>query len=121
MSTKSTTMMPPMLRSRSWRATSSHASRLFADMDKEGNRNRKSTRLNSSHLGISYAVFCLKKKKNCLACPSGAVESLLKKFECCASPPGLPLQPAQSFHTLHAAPEGGGSSISLNVLALPGI
>src|SRR5262245_42030144 len=24
--------------------------------------NRKSTRLNSSHLGISYAVFCLKKK-----------------------------------------------------------
>src|SRR5437899_3686027 len=28
----------------------------FADLD------RKSTRLNSSHLGISYAVFCLKKK-----------------------------------------------------------
>src|ERR1035438_6226788 len=26
---------------------------------------RKSTRLNSSHLGISYAVFCLKKKQNC--------------------------------------------------------
>src|ERR1035441_9060787 len=26
------------------------------------NRDRKSTRLNSSHLGISYAVFCLKKK-----------------------------------------------------------
>src|SRR6266566_5026934 len=26
--------------------------------------NRKSTRLNSSHLVISYAVFCLKKKKN---------------------------------------------------------
>src|SRR5258705_5393865 len=25
---------------------------------------RKSTRLNSSHLGISYAVFCLKKKNN---------------------------------------------------------
>src|SRR5471030_3335630 len=25
---------------------------------------RKSTRLNSSHLGNSYAVFCLKKKKN---------------------------------------------------------
>src|SRR5262245_64153832 len=29
-----------------------------------GNQDRKSTRLNSSHLGISYAVFCLKKKKN---------------------------------------------------------
>src|SRR5215831_8099196 len=28
-----------------------------------GDRDRKSTRLNSSHLGISYAVFCLKKKK----------------------------------------------------------
>src|SRR5256885_4973626 len=32
------------------------ASYLFAD--------RKSTRLNSSHLVISYAVFCLKKKKS---------------------------------------------------------
>src|SRR5690625_4161072 len=28
------------------------------------NRDRKSTRLNSSHVAISYAVFCLKKKKN---------------------------------------------------------
>src|SRR5947209_14389379 len=28
----------------------------------EGNRDRKSTRLNSSHANISYAVFCLKKK-----------------------------------------------------------
>src|SRR5438034_6200289 len=29
----------------------------------EGMRDRKSTRLNSSHTVISYAVFCLKKKK----------------------------------------------------------
>src|SRR2546426_6853589 len=29
-----------------------------------GVRDRKSTRLNSSHLVISYAVFCLKKKRN---------------------------------------------------------
>src|SRR2546422_2268239 len=29
-----------------------------------GDRDRKSTRLNSSHGYISYAVFCLKKKKN---------------------------------------------------------
>src|SRR5437899_9114871 len=29
----------------------------------EKQEDRKSTRLNSSHLGISYAVFCLKKKK----------------------------------------------------------
>src|SRR5713101_8905577 len=28
-----------------------------------GDRDRKSTRLNSSHMSISYAVFCLKKKK----------------------------------------------------------
>src|SRR5438067_7763697 len=28
-----------------------------------GARDRKSTRLNSSHVSISYAVFCLKKKK----------------------------------------------------------
>src|SRR3989454_5166680 len=31
--------------------------------DTEFDRDRKSTRLNSSHLVISYAVFCLKKKK----------------------------------------------------------
>src|SRR3712207_8958716 len=30
-------------------------------------RDRKSTRLNSSHANISYAVFCLKKKKKPLA------------------------------------------------------
>src|SRR3712207_8107104 len=29
-------------------------------------QDRKSTRLNSSHANISYAVFCLKKKKNTL-------------------------------------------------------
>src|SRR3712207_8996896 len=29
----------------------------------EGKQDRKSTRLNSSHANISYAVFCLKKKK----------------------------------------------------------
>src|SRR5699024_11982721 len=30
----------------------------------EPSRDRKSTRLNSSHVSISYAVFCLKKKNN---------------------------------------------------------
>src|SRR5256885_12668666 len=30
---------------------------------------RKSTRLNSSHLVISYAVFCLKKKTHCVTAP----------------------------------------------------
>src|SRR3712207_8563805 len=35
---------------------------LEAEVD--GEPDRKSTRLNSSHANISYAVFCLKKKKN---------------------------------------------------------
>src|SRR5256885_3629456 len=35
-------------------------------------RDRKSTRLNSSHLVISYAVFCLKKKWNTM--PEGAAQ-----------------------------------------------
>src|SRR2546426_4657689 len=34
--------------------------------ERERVRDRKSTRLNSSHLVISYAVFCLKKKKKIL-------------------------------------------------------
>src|SRR5256885_3647133 len=35
----------------------------LAPEDEEDREDRKSTRLNSSHLVISYAVFCLKKKK----------------------------------------------------------
>src|SRR5439155_25685646 len=34
-----------------------------ARLDPRRERDRKSTRLNSSHVAISYAVFCLKKKK----------------------------------------------------------
>src|SRR5437870_10311251 len=34
-----------------------------ADRIRERGRDRKSTRLNSSHVAISYAVFCLKKKR----------------------------------------------------------
>src|SRR2546426_1628070 len=37
---------------------------------------RKSTRLNSSHLVISYAVFCLKKKKESLSPPSSTASAL---------------------------------------------
>src|SRR5256885_11639316 len=36
---------------------------------------RKSTRLNSSHLVISYAVFCLKKKKNDILLPLHLADS----------------------------------------------
>src|SRR5690606_41522336 len=42
--------------------TVSHASSTLLDMSSRG-LDRKSTRLNSSHVKISYAVFCLKKKK----------------------------------------------------------
>src|SRR5690242_21343961 len=35
----------------------------IGDVMNTRNEDRKSTRLNSSHMSISYAVFCLKKKK----------------------------------------------------------
>src|SRR2546427_1741950 len=38
--------------------------KLFARQGEDLGGDRKSTRLNSSHSQISYAVFCLKKKKN---------------------------------------------------------
>src|SRR5690349_22776322 len=44
------------------------------DLGAEQRGDRKSTRLNSSHVEISYAVFCLKKKKttcSARALPSG--------------------------------------------------
>src|SRR5258705_1007836 len=37
-------------------------------IDRDRDSDRKSTRLNSSHLGISYAVFCLKKKNKPTNC-----------------------------------------------------
>src|SRR2546421_9407781 len=40
-----------------------HARHGGRDHHRHGRRDRKSTRLNSSHDQISYAVFCLKKKK----------------------------------------------------------
>src|SRR2546430_12895375 len=40
-----------------------HALGGFGVLDAQLGRDRKSTRLNSSHSQISYAVFCLKKKK----------------------------------------------------------
>src|SRR5205814_3466492 len=48
-----------------WVEKANQRRRRYYRLTAEGQRvlgNRKSTRLNSSHLGISYAVFCLKKK-----------------------------------------------------------
>src|SRR3712207_7660080 len=59
----------PAARLRPRRGVGAHAreqreARLPRDRDLEGGgEDRKSTRLNSSHANISYAVFCLKKKK----------------------------------------------------------
>src|SRR5437899_5043765 len=47
---------------------------------------RKSTRLNSSHLGISYAVFCLKKKNDPAAadlCPTRFISTALAPTPTC--------------------------------------
>src|SRR5256885_12671867 len=52
-------------------------------------RDRKSTRLNSSHLVISYAVFCLKKKKNS---PKNVQQPLQRLF-----------QPKCSYHPNHSS------------------
>src|SRR5690554_3410529 len=47
-----------------WRTGANEATTLTTDKDIKVEGDRKSTRLNSSHVRISYAVFCLKKKKN---------------------------------------------------------
>src|SRR5258705_8472148 len=58
-------LSPPRGRPRGCRVR--HARRDLATTTGQGHTDepdRKSTRLNSSHLGISYAVFCLKKKND---------------------------------------------------------
>src|SRR6266536_4416060 len=44
---------------------------------------RKSTRLNSSHEWISYAVFCLKKKKKCLIGRLTVEINLIQRLQRC--------------------------------------
>src|SRR2546426_5960309 len=51
------------LQARRDRPAGAFATRPGAPLRADGREDRKSTRLNSSHLVISYAVFCLKKKK----------------------------------------------------------
>src|SRR2546426_4511930 len=54
---------PPTEGSANGRTSIRMADRAYMLFASENTRDRKSTRLNSSHLVISYAVFCLKKKK----------------------------------------------------------
>src|SRR5258708_39970766 len=65
------TLFPYTTLFRSVRPYGTHNARLTAITAKNAQtkyfRDRKSTRLNSSHQIISYAVFCLKKKKYSLA------------------------------------------------------
>src|ERR1039457_7199175 len=58
------TLFPYTTLFRSRRCRGSRPSRIRRSGCGAGPRDRKSTRLNSSHLVISYAVFCLKKKKH---------------------------------------------------------
>src|SRR2546426_6080810 len=52
------------LRDAGWTDVFRVARASVAELAYSANVDRKSTRLNSSHLVISYAVFCLKKKKH---------------------------------------------------------
>src|SRR5437870_11294926 len=53
-------------------------------------RDRKSTRLNSSHVAISYAVFCLKKKKRPVEQPMQFVIALEASIAWTADPQSFP-------------------------------
>src|SRR2546430_9246902 len=81
----------------------------------EPEQDRKSTRLNSSHSQISYAVFCLKKKNNALApvhlrsrasrivLQIGLFAGAVSLFDAdIARPQRLVLFPVPDCHSLHA-------------------
>src|SRR5256885_11958304 len=81
-------------------------------------RDRKSTRLNSSHLVISYAVFCLKKKYPMLMLPwlevlRGA-DGVLAPFRTSQTTGGLLLLAVFAFYTYLAMPLTGGVSALLH-------
>src|SRR2546430_2864368 len=66
---------------------------------------RKSTRLNSSHSQISYAVFCLKKKNHQRPCPDGLrIASITHISHTFYNPPPAGQYTRPSEHNLHGAP-----------------
>src|SRR2546427_1884443 len=81
-------------------------------------RDRKSTRLNSSHSQISYAVFCLKKKT--LPPPETIVAAWLLAGADLEVPTGpLPLAPAQRHDDVRPPPPTGGGGPSGPARAVP--
>src|SRR3989454_8227022 len=70
----------------------SRFSKFVVETAHKGLIDRKSTRLNSSHLVISYAVFCLKKKKKILSVyyhcgaerPATGVLQIMASRTCCS-------------------------------------
>src|SRR5690242_20938455 len=63
---------------------------------------RKSTRLNSSHMSISYAVFCLKKKINREPGPAALPPTIV--HDVLAHDPGLLIPPRHAVAEHHGAP-----------------
>src|SRR5437868_9861591 len=62
---------------------------------RDAEQDRKSTRLNSSHVSISYAVFCLKKKRND---ESTRVPSHIVTHPAATCYPGYPDTPDDAVH-----------------------
>src|SRR5256884_1077594 len=69
-------------------------------------RDRKSTRLNSSHGYISYAVFCLKKKKSLVVDVHGLVARDHRRH-------GHPAQPALAERVQPVAGQGRGHQLAV--------
>src|SRR5256886_5849733 len=74
-------------------------------------RDRKSTRLNSSHSQISYAVFCLKKKKHHKDPRGCAYPELLSELRRSGVPALLRGQPGPAGEAERARAEGDGSRV----------
>src|SRR5256885_6728343 len=73
-----------------WQSRLRHVARRINNASLLAARDRKSTRLNSSHLVISYAVFCLKKKKTLLPTPISAAWGATSAVVYAPLPPASP-------------------------------
>src|SRR5258708_21674194 len=85
--------------------------RLLAAVEGRGPEDRKSTRLNSSHQIISYAVFCLKKKKK-------SAIIMEKSFELARRPKRRGMWPAESHLSRSTRRNCFGPAIRKTLLSL---